>query len=314
MWRWRLIVKILGPDSLIFGVDELDACYGYLTDYGLRKVDAAPSGASFEALDGTSIVVRKAADPGLPPPIAAAPNIREQIYGVADQATLEAIGAELSRDREVTQGSDGIVRAHDDTGYPLGFQVTRRRQIAAPKYFNVPGMDSHRPINTLAAVEDAPIPIYSLSHVVLYAPDIERAEKFYSQRLGFRTVDVFTNLGPFMRPAGTLEHHTLFLIKAPKPGVQHFTFHVADLNDMLKAGWNFVKKGYKSFWGPGRHILGSNNFWYFNSPFGGLMEFDSDMDLHDDSWKPRYIPANADTSQTFLFNFAEKWTPGPGRH
>jgi catechol 2,3-dioxygenase-like lactoylglutathione lyase family enzyme len=53
---------------------------------------------------------------------------------------------------------------------------------------------------------------------VLFAPDIEKAEKFYSQRLGFRTVDVFTNLGPFMRPTGTLEHHTLFLIKAVHSG------------------------------------------------------------------------------------------------
>ena len=307
-------MKILGPDALVFGVDDLDACYRYLTDYGLKKVDSAPSGARFEALDGTAAVVRRASDPGLPPPIAAAPNIRDQIYGVADQPTLEAIGAELSKDRDVKAGSDGVLRSIDDTGYAIGFQVTQRRKIDAPRYINVPGMQVHRPVNAIAAVDDGPTPIYSLSHVVLFAPDIERAEKFYAQRLGFRTADVFTNLGPFMRPAGTLEHHTLFLIKAPKPGLQHFTFHVADLNDMLKAGWNFVKKGYKSFWGPGRHILGSNNFWYFNSPFGGLMEFDCDMDLHDDSWKPRYIPASAQTSQTYLFQFAEKWAPGDQKH
>ena len=307
-------MKILGPDALVFGVDDLDACYRYLTDYGLKKVDSAPSGARFEALDGTAAVVRRASDAGLPPPISAAPNIRDQIYGVADKPTLDAIGAELSKDREVRAGSDGVLRSVDDTGYAIGFQVTQRRKIDSPRFINVPGMQVHRPVNEIAAVDDGPIPIYSLSHVVLFAPDIERAEKFYAQRLGFRTADVFTNLGPFMRPAGTLEHHTLFLIKAPKPGLQHFTFHVADLNDMLKAGWNFVKKGYKSFWGPGRHILGSNNFWYFNSPFGGLMEFDCDMDLHDDSWKPRFIPANQQTSQIYLFNFTEKWSPGGDKH
>jgi catechol 2,3-dioxygenase-like lactoylglutathione lyase family enzyme len=309
-----LKVKILGPEALVFGVDDLDACFKYLTDYGLKQVDSAPSGATFEALDGTCAVVRKSGDAGLPAPVAAAPNIRDQIYGVADRATLEAIGAELSRDREVKSGSDGVLRSHDDTGYSIGFQLTRRRKFSAPRYINVPGMDTHRAINDIAAVDDAPIPICTLSHVVLFAPDVEKAEKFYAERLGFRTVDVFTNLGPFMRPAGTLEHHTLFMIKAPRPGLQHFTFHVPDLNDMLKAGWNFVRKGYKSFWGPGRHILGSNNFWYFNSPFGGLMEFDSDMDLHDDSWKPRYMPANQQTSQIYLFNFAEKWSPGDQKH
>jgi catechol 2,3-dioxygenase-like lactoylglutathione lyase family enzyme len=306
-------VNILGPESLVFGVDDIDACVKYLGDYGLKKVDSAPSGAIFEALDGTCAVVRDASDPGLPAAVAAAPNIRDQIYGVADAATLQAIGAELTKDREVKHGSDGVLRSHDDTGYPIGFQLSKRRKFSAPKYFNVPGMDTHRPLNAIAASDEAPIPVCTLSHIVLFAPDIEKAEKFY-QRLGFRTVDVFTNLGPFMRPAGTLEHHTLFLIKAPKPGLQHFTFHVPDLNDMLKAGWNFAKKGYKSFWGPGRHILGSNNFWYFNSPFGGLMEYDSDMDLHDDSWKPRFIPANQQTSQIYLFNFAEKWSPGDQKH
>jgi catechol 2,3-dioxygenase-like lactoylglutathione lyase family enzyme len=307
-------VKILGPDALVFGVDDLDSCCKYLTDYGLKKVDSAPSGANFEALDGTSVMVRAASDAGLPPPISPSPNIREQIYGVADKATLDAIGAELSKDREVRHGGDGVLRSVDDTGYAIGFQVTMRRKIDAPKYVNVPGMKTHRPVNVIAAIDDGPIPVYSLSHVVLFAPDVDKAEKFYAQRLGFRTSDVFTNLGPFMRPAGTLDHHTLFLIKAPKPGLQHFTFHAADLNDMLRAGWNFVKKGYKSFWGPGRHVLGSNNFWYFNSPFGGLMEYDSDMDLHDDSWKPRYIAASAETSQTYLLQFTEKWSPGDQKH
>ena len=65
-------MKILGPDALVFGVDDLDACYRYLTDYGLKKVDSAPSGARFEALDGTAAVVRRASDAGLPPPISAA--------------------------------------------------------------------------------------------------------------------------------------------------------------------------------------------------------------------------------------------------
>jgi hypothetical protein len=44
------------------------------------------------------------------------------------------------------------------------------------------------------------------------------------------------------------------------------------------------------------------------------MEFDSDMDLHDDSWKPRFIPANQQTSQIYLFNFTEKWSPGGDKH
>ena len=30
----------------------------------------------------------------------------------------------------------------------------------------------------------------------------------------------------------------------------------------MLAGTRFIKAGYQSFWGPGRHKFGSNWFWY----------------------------------------------------
>ena len=53
-------------------------------------------------------------------------------------------------------------------------------------------------------------------------------------------------------------------------GVEHFTFHMAGPTEVLQAGTRFAAKGYRTFWGPGRHLLGSNWFWYFNSPFGSV--------------------------------------------
>jgi hypothetical protein len=37
------------------------------------------------------------------------------------------------------------------------------------------------------------------------------------------------------------------------------------------------------------------------------------MDLHDDNWVPRAVPANGDTSQIFLFDYKAPWAPG-GEH
>jgi hypothetical protein len=117
-----------------------------------------------------------------------------------------------------------------------------------------------------------------------------------------------------MRPAGTLDHHTLFMIEAPFRGLEHFAFHMAGANELLKSGWEMTQLGYKSTWGPGRHILGSNYFWYFNSPFGGKFEIDADMDWHDDTWVPRHIVAKAPTSQIFHFKAVPKYQPGGGDH
>jgi catechol 2,3-dioxygenase-like lactoylglutathione lyase family enzyme len=306
-------VRILGPDSLAFGVEDLDACFKYLLDYGLKKVDSSANGGSFEAADGTHLVVRKSSDAGLPAAIAPSPNIRECVYGVADKATLEQIGAELSRDRNVKVDASGVLRAVDDVGIALAFQVTIRRPFSAPWLgINCPGQPPQRPPNVIAADHNMSIFPRTLSHVVYMVPDVHKAEKFYRDRLQFRLVDRFTNVGPFLRPAGTQEHHTLFLIQGRGKmlnGLNHFAFHVSGGNEMLQAGWQFFRKGYKSFWGPGRHILGSNYFWYFNSPFGGMCEYDADMDRHDDSWMPREIPADEHTSQIFLFDYKDPWSP-----
>ncbi|MBL0726251.1 VOC family protein [Piscinibacter sp. HJYY11] len=311
-------MNIIGPDALVFGVDDLAACRQYLIDYGLT--DAGHD--RYEALDGTAVVLRAKDDPSLPPPMGTASMLRETVYGVADSATLDAIEAELRRDRDVAR-RDGVLRCIDDMGFALAFQVTVRRPLSLPgERVNAPGAAPQRPLNALGLPEEASVRPRSLSHVVYFVPDAAKAEGFYS-RLGFVCTDRFTGVGPFLRPAGTQDHHTLFMIQTPPfmKGCEHFTFHMGGPTEVLLAGTRFVEKGYQSFWGPGRHRFGSNWFWYFNSPLGCHVEYDADMDLHDDAWSPREAPMGADASQLFLFQHRERWAPsgpppgaGGGKH
>jgi catechol 2,3-dioxygenase-like lactoylglutathione lyase family enzyme len=122
---------------------------------------------------------------------------------------------------------------------------------------------------------------------VVNSPDVDKAAKFYVDRLGFRVTDRFTGAGVFLRSAGSFDHHNLFLIKGPSVGLHHIAFHVRDHLELMIGGKMLMKKGWESAWGPGRHIFGSNHFWYFKSPFGGVMEYDADMDVVDDNWVPR---------------------------
>jgi len=306
-------MKILGPDSLIFGVDDVAACNQYLTDYGLEPSETSEAGGTFSALDGTSIIVRHKQDPSQPPALETGSALRKTLYGVADTATLGLIRTELERDRHVTQSEEGSIESVDDMGFVIGFQVTQRKPINLPaERINAPGDTPHRPANVLGVDEAAKIHIRSLSHVVYFVPDAVKAEAFYVKRLGFRTTDTLTGAGPFLQPAASLDHHTLFLIQTPPflKGVEHFTFHVGGPTELMHAGSRFSGKGYQSFWGPGRHKFGSNWFWYFNSPFGCHVEYDADMDIHDANWQPRVAPMSADTSQLFLFQHREKWAPG----
>ncbi len=310
-------MNITGLDCLVFGVDDVDACNQYLIDYGLIPNSVSADGGTFEAMDGTSIVIRHKDDPSLPPALPTGSMLRKTIHGVADQGTLTAIAEELGKDREVKRLDDGSLETEDDMGFVLGFQLSVRKEINVPaEKINAPGDEPGRPVNVIGADETIDIIPRTLSHVVYFVPDSKKAEQFYIDRLGFRVADRFTNLGPFLRPQGTLDHHTLFLVDTPPEmqGVEHFTFHLGGPNELLLAGKRFQDKGYESFWGPGRHIYGSNWFWYFNSPMGVHVEFDADMDLHDDSWTPREIDASADASQIFNFTLVDKWMPGGDPH
>ncbi|WP_338759567.1 VOC family protein [Massilia sp. METH4] len=305
-------MNIIGPDALLFGVDDVAACAQYLTDYGLKPVDAGPGGGRFEALDGSAIILAHKDSPLLPPAMPTSSMLRKTIYGVADHATLDAIAGELGRDREVRSLPDGSVESVDDAGFVLGFQITVRRQLDMPaERVNAPGSPG-RPVNHFAVDEANPALPRTLSHVVYFVPDAAQAEAFYVNRLGFACTDRLIGAGPFLRPAGTLDHHTLFMIQTPPfmKGIEHFTFHMGGPTDVMHAGTRFVNKGYQSFWGPGRHKMGSNWFWYFNSPLGCHVEYDADMDLHDDSWQAREVPISADASQLFLFEMRDKWAPG----
>ncbi|WP_332749802.1 glyoxalase, partial [Hydrogenophaga sp.] len=222
-------MNIIGPDALVFGVDDVAACAQYLTDYGLDPVGVTATGGRFEAIDGTAVIITQKDDAGLPPSLGTATMLRKTVYGVADLPALEAIASELGKDREVRRLPDGSIEAVDDMGFVLGFQLTVRKPIAVPaETVNAPGPSAQRPLNAVAVDENAMVKPLSLSHVVYFVPDTAKAEAFYA-RLGFVCTDRFTGVGPFLRPAGTVDHHTLFMIQTPPfmKGCEHFTFHMA---------------------------------------------------------------------------------------
>jgi catechol 2,3-dioxygenase-like lactoylglutathione lyase family enzyme len=307
-------MNIVGLDELVFGVDDVAGCGRFLVDYGLTPVEEGVEGGRYVAVDGTGIVIRSKDDAQLPAALSTGNMLRKTVYGVADEATLQAIVEELGRDREVKRLADGSIESYDDLGFALGFRVTVRKPVSvAGERVNAPGTPQRQP-NELGVTsqDDAPPLPLTLSHVVYFVPDANKNEAFYVNRLGFRVTDRFIDAGVFLQPGGMLDHHSLFFIQTPPhmQGCEHFTFHMSGPTDVLRAGTRFVNKGYQSFWGPGRHKFGSNWFWYFNSPMGCHIEYDADMDLHDATWQPRVAPMVVDNSQIFLFQWREKFAPG----
>lgn len=79
------------------------------------------------------------------------------------------------------------------------------------------------------------------------------------------------------------DHHSFFLQRAPPrlrgTYIHHSSFEVADFDTQLIGHQWLAKKGWKSVWGVGRHILGSQIFDYWADPAGFKVEHYTDGDL-----------------------------------
>jgi catechol 2,3-dioxygenase-like lactoylglutathione lyase family enzyme len=291
-------MDILGLDTAVLGVDDLEAAQNFCRDFGLTEIERGTNGSHFETRDGTGVVLRRSLDTTLPTTTLRDSTCREAVWGVRDRETLERIGAELTRDRQVTYDANDALHTIDDDGLAVAFQISRRHAFAAdPAKINVAGCAPQRGLNRRVDFQ-APVVPRSLGHIVFFSPDPLRSVKFYVDRLGFRVTDTFAeNKGAFARAAGSHDHHNLFFIgtKEMPPRMQHIEFHVTDFNEVMVGGKRLTQRGWQTAMGPGRHVLGSNYFWYFKTPCGGAFELGADIDYVDDNWQAgewAYVPEN----------------------
>jgi catechol 2,3-dioxygenase-like lactoylglutathione lyase family enzyme len=84
-------MSVLGVQTIVYGVDDLDACTRFYDDFGLQALRRDQRGADFGLAEGSRVLLRRSDDPELPPAFAAGPGAREIIWGVDSAASLEAL-------------------------------------------------------------------------------------------------------------------------------------------------------------------------------------------------------------------------------
>ena len=273
-------MAIFRIESLTYGVEDVEAGIRYFEDWGVPLVVRGTRGAEFKLPSGQTIHIRETADKTLPATAQAGSTLREIVWGVDSARSLRAIGTELARDRDVRADADGTLHARDEAGFAIAFRrslLKPSRRKSAPSRMNRP-FDPERRARPRR-----------MGHVVycVAKSDLEKATAFYQERLGFRLSDA-TPGGTFLRCEGTNDHHSLFLLSRPdRRAFDHVAFEVRDIDEIILGGKYMKGRGWQANTPVGRHILGSNLFWYFNNPCGGRTEYYADMDQMDDRWKPR---------------------------
>jgi len=285
-------MALIGIEKLVFGVEDLDLCKKFWSDYGMTKVEDSPAHGLFATTSKAKVEVRKLNDPSLPPAVVEGSTARETIWAASDQATVDSIAEDLARDRNVTADDDGTIHALDPEGYGMGFRVTERIELPDPgTKYNAPGRVDR--INQVATFYNSAMPRH-LAHAVFLVSDNEGTAEFYKERLNFRLTDAYTDRGKFLRCDGAIDHHNIFLMHVPgQMGFHHCAFELRDIHEVFGGGLRMNELGWKTHLGPGRHNVTSAYYWYFRSPSGGAAEYGFDTDRLDDNWEPRMIePTN----------------------
>jgi catechol 2,3-dioxygenase-like lactoylglutathione lyase family enzyme len=151
---------------------------------------------------------------------------------------------------------------------------TERRRLGAPQH-----------------VDRGPAHVKRLGHFVLLVNDFRETERFYHSHFGFVNSDeIYLGdrnqvLAAFMRcdrGAEYVDHHTFLAAGAGMVELNHVSFEVHDLDDLMAGHEHLTAHGYEHRWGVGRHVVGSQIYDYWRDPWGRIHEFWTDGDLLND--------------------------------
>jgi catechol 2,3-dioxygenase-like lactoylglutathione lyase family enzyme len=121
-----------------------------------------------------------------------------------------------------------------------------------------------------------------ITHVVLNTPDRAGICDFYCNVLGCKVVDR-TGFMSFLRCND--QHHSFAFAQGDKPTLNHIAFEMKDLESVMRGAGRLKDKGYAIDWGVGRHGPGNNVFAYWVGPDNVVVEYTSEVQHIDDSYK-----------------------------
>ena len=279
-------MSVVRAERVVYGVDDLDESARFFRDFGLTEVDDDLPGVRFTTRAGQIVELLHADDPSLPHAVEDGNTLREVVWGVDSQASMEALVARLGVDREVSV-RDGIAHTVDETGYGVGVTVARPDALE----IHEPGYNRWGDVERVNEARTFPGPVHPmrLCHVALNIEKegLREARAFYIDRLGFVITDDVPAMGVFMRADGDADQHTMLLCHRPdKAGINHCAFEVEGFDQVVVGANHMIEQGWRESRRLGRHTVGSNVFRFVQAPCGGRVELAADMDRVDHTYGP----------------------------
>jgi catechol 2,3-dioxygenase-like lactoylglutathione lyase family enzyme len=207
----------------------------------------------------------------------------------ATKASIERAGVKLLDPPKGVAGDGLWLRDPDDNLVNVRDEATPAAPADPPLRLNSPGHAQRIGERGYPEAGSGATP-RRLGHVLLFTPDVDRQLDFYTRVLGMKLSDRCQKIIAFLRC--TPDHHNLALLTSKGPGFHHGSFEVGNVDEIAMGAAQMQDKGWKPGWGLGRHVIGSNFFFYMRDPWGSFAEYFHDIDHIPEScaWEPRDFP------------------------
>jgi catechol 2,3-dioxygenase-like lactoylglutathione lyase family enzyme len=227
------------------------------------------------------------------------PGPRKRLHHLAFGAPgdqLEAVSESIRRAgvREVDPprgAPEGGLWIRDPDGHAVNVRPEAAEAPPAdpPAAVNTPG-HVLREVVRGCPERSLPVAPRKLGHVLVFTPDVDRQVAFYTRVLGLKLSDRVQSTIAFLRC--TTDHHNLAFLASRGPGFHHASFQVGSVDEIALGAGRMREAGWPRGWGLGRHVIGSNYFYYTRDPWGSFAEYYHDLDYipEECAWVPRDFP------------------------
>jgi catechol 2,3-dioxygenase-like lactoylglutathione lyase family enzyme len=150
------------------------------------------------------------------------------------------------------------------------------------------GMDKTRRRGELYRVTRGASRVKRIGHAVIMTQNFTKTLGWYREMLGLRCSDevyaqdksdITGSFNRLDRGDDYVDHHVFFCIKGDKTGLNHLSYEIQDVDDVMVGHEYMRAKGYEHMWGIGRHLIGSQVFDYWADPWGRVHEHWADTDV-----------------------------------
>ena len=278
------MIRIADLAYVRFRAPDLDRMEAFLRDFGMVRSARTPSALYMRGSDPQQYLhVTELGEPGFV-------GVGLEAASAADLAAIARSEGASPVEKIDAPGGGQRVCLTDPNGIAVEVVhgIERLAALAPPARRAINSGAQRARRGERQSVERGPAHVKRLGHFVLLVKDFRETEAFYHGRFGFKNSDeIFlgernTVLAAFMRlDRGDeyVDHHAFLAVGAGRVELNHISYEVQDLDDLMAGHEHLRAQGHTHHWGVGRHILGSQIYDYWRDPFGNVCEHWTDGDL-----------------------------------